>query len=237
MHKENQQATSGPTSLGVTSEARANPHLSSGMSAFNLNELIYLASFIIHSKSAIGNDASVVSTTEADPEKSAPSTDPHVLADQTKSVIEGLEIVLTQHRTRKGANSIARQVEEEEASNTIKLEDLAKLVSNVQCSFKDLDSPEDDPVIVVNDSDEDEEDEVHTTTEDTSAPKSSSPRNKVLKQQVHELEIELLGDLKEIPSKSRNYTKTVALVHAKLKTLDALPGLLLNVTKALNKFS
>ncbi|GJS03591.1 hypothetical protein Tco_0320099 [Tanacetum coccineum] len=46
-------------------------------------------------------------------------------------------------------------------------------------SFKDLDSPEDDHVIVVDDSDEDEEDEVHPTlnakTKDTSVPKSSSP--------------------------------------------------------------
>nr|GEZ62691.1 hypothetical protein [Tanacetum cinerariifolium] len=58
------------------------------------------------------------------------------------------------------ASSIARQVEEEESSKTIKLEDLAKLVSNVQTSFKDLDSPEDDPLIVVDDSDEVEEDEI-----------------------------------------------------------------------------
>ncbi|GKG10507.1 hypothetical protein Tco_0341907, partial [Tanacetum coccineum] len=41
------------------------------------------------------------------------------------------------------------------------MEDLAKLVSHVQPRFKDLDSPEDDPVIVVDDSDEDEDDEVH----------------------------------------------------------------------------
>ncbi|GKE15701.1 hypothetical protein Tco_1423278 [Tanacetum coccineum] len=49
-----------------------------------------------------------------------------------------------------------------------------------QQQSKDLDSPEDDPIIVVDDSDEDEEaDEVHATTnveiEDTSVPKSSSP--------------------------------------------------------------
>ncbi|GJW82683.1 hypothetical protein Tco_0155828 [Tanacetum coccineum] len=54
---------------------------------------------------------------------------------------------------------------------------------------------------------------------------------KGLKKQVHELEIKLPGDLKEIP------TKLVASVQAKLKTLDALSGLLLNVTKALNKFA
>ncbi|GKE62328.1 hypothetical protein Tco_1512695 [Tanacetum coccineum] len=89
MHKEDQQATGGPTSLRVTSEARANPQLSSG------------------------NDASAVSTAEVNPGNSAPSdfvpqqqgikkelkntsydhlfagTDPHVLVDQTKSISEG----------------------------------------------------------------------------------------------------------------------------------------------------
>ncbi|GKE39958.1 hypothetical protein Tco_1463363 [Tanacetum coccineum] len=312
MHKEDQQATGGPTSLGVTSEARANPQLSSGI-------------------------------------------DLHILADKTKSVNEGLENVLTQPITRKGANSVASQIEED-TSSTIKLKDLAKLVSHVQPSFKDLDSPEDDPVFVVDDSDEDEEDEVHSTinseTKDTSVPKSLSPRSsqiqeltnqvlilqsqkhkleleknkaeaallkaqpsfpnvgqlnellvkslqtefskilsahdfssslptelkdlpskfnelteevKGLKKQVHELEIELPGDLKEIPTKLEDFTKTVtsltsqvvklktlqwellakflslpvqvASVQAKLKTLDALPSLLLNVTKALNKFA
>ncbi|GKA60245.1 hypothetical protein Tco_0759652 [Tanacetum coccineum] len=313
MHKKDQQATGDPTSLVVTR-----------------------------------NVALAASTAEAEPGKSAPSTNPHVLADQTKSISEGLETVLTQPRTRKGASSIARQIKEEEASNTIKLEDLEKLVSNMQPSFKDLDSPEYDPVIVVDDSDEDGEDEVHTTTEDTPVPKSSSLRSsqiqeltnqvfilqsekhkleieknkgeakvdllkaqssfpnmgqlnellvkslktefskilsthdfssslptelkdlpskfnelaeevKGLKQQVHELEIELPEDLKEIISKLEDFTKTVTSltsqvadlktlqwellaefvsllvqvtsVQAKLKTLDALPSLLLNVTK------
>ncbi|GKB42332.1 hypothetical protein Tco_0887274 [Tanacetum coccineum] len=129
MHIEDQQATCGPTSLGVTSKARANPQLSSGMSAFNLNKPIYIKCFIIHSESASRNDASAVSTAEANPGNSAPS----------------LDTVLTQPLTRKRASSIARQVKEEEASSIIKLEDLAKLMSNVQPNFKDLDSPEDDP--------------------------------------------------------------------------------------------
>ncbi|GJY32401.1 hypothetical protein Tco_0415896 [Tanacetum coccineum] len=203
MHKEDQQATSGPPSLGVTSEARANPQLSSGMPAFNLNKPIYSASFIIHSESASGNNASAASTTEADPGNSTPSTDPHVLADQTTSVSEGLETVLTQPIIGKGASSVTRQIEEE-TSSTIKLEDLAKLVSHVQPNLKDPDSPEDDPVIVVADSDEDEDDEVHATenveTEDTSVPKSSSPRSSqvqeltnqvlILQSQKYKLELE-----------------------------------------------
>ncbi|GJU08512.1 hypothetical protein Tco_1124942, partial [Tanacetum coccineum] len=209
-----------------------------------------------------------------------------------------LETVLTHSITGKGASSVSRQIKEE-TSSTIKLEDLAKLMSHVQPSFKDLDLLEDDPVIVVDDSDEDEDDEVHATenveTKDTSVPKYSSPMSsqiqeltnqvlilqsqkhkleleknkgeaevallkaqpsfpnveqlkellfdelieevKGLKKQVHELEIELPGDLKEIPTKLEDFTKTVASVQAKLKTLDALPGLLLNVTKALNKFA
>nr|GEW30533.1 hypothetical protein [Tanacetum cinerariifolium] len=73
MHKEDQQATCGPTSLGVTSEARTNPQLSSGMSAFNVNEPIYTSSFIVHSKSALGDDALTVSTVKADLGNFAPS--------------------------------------------------------------------------------------------------------------------------------------------------------------------
>nr|GEW38325.1 hypothetical protein [Tanacetum cinerariifolium] len=242
MHKEDQQATGGLTSSRVTSEAKANPQLSSGMSAFNLNEPIYSAFFIIHYKSASGNDASAASTAKADLGNSALSdfvpqqqvmnegtkntsydhlfagTDPYVLADQTKSVSEGLKTVLTQPIIGKGASSIASQIKEE-TSSTIKLEDLAKLVSYVKPSFKDLDSPEDDHVIVVDDSNEDEDDEVHDTenveTKDTPVPKSLYP----MSSQVQEL------------------TNQVASVQAQLKTLDAFPGLLLNVTKALNKFA
>nr|GFC56936.1 hypothetical protein [Tanacetum cinerariifolium] len=90
-----------------------------------------------------------------------------------------------------------------EASSIIKLEDLAKLVSNVQPSFKDLDSPKDDHVIIVDNSDEDEEDEVHTTTnaetKDTLVLKSSSPRSAkiqeltnqvlILQSQKHKMEL------------------------------------------------
>ncbi|GJQ98502.1 putative reverse transcriptase domain-containing protein [Tanacetum coccineum] len=86
-----------------------------------------------------------------------------------------------------------------------------------------------------------------------------------LKKQVQNLEIELPRDLKEIPPKLDDFTKTVISltsqvtelktlqwelpaeflslseqvksVQAKLKTLDALPNLLLNVIKDLNKFA
>ncbi|GKC64607.1 hypothetical protein Tco_1097205, partial [Tanacetum coccineum] len=133
-------------------------------------------------------------------------------------------------------------------------------------SFKDLDSPEDDLVIVVDDTDEDEEDDVHTTTnaktEDTSVPKSSSLSSlltelkdlpskfnelieevKGLKTQVPTLEIKIPGDLKEIPYKLDNFTKTVTSLTsevAELKTLQwELPAefpLLLAQNKEAKKF-
>ncbi|GJZ63083.1 hypothetical protein Tco_0619504 [Tanacetum coccineum] len=164
MHKEDQQATGGPTSLGVTSKERAYPQFSSGMSALNLNKPIFSASFIIYSKSASGHDVLADFTAETDPGLSVPNdsippqqgmdegtkntsydhifagTDPHVLADQTKSVSEGLETVLTQPIIEKGVSSTSIHGDKEEAStaihcdkeeafSTIKLEDLVKLVS------------------------------------------------------------------------------------------------------------
>ncbi|GKA89853.1 hypothetical protein Tco_0811665 [Tanacetum coccineum] len=266
MHKEDQQATGGPTSLGVTSEARANPQHSSGMSAFNLNKLIYTASFIIHYESASGNDASAVSTAEADLGNSVPSdfvpqqhginegtkntsydhlfvgTDPHVLAYQTKFFSEGLDIVLTQPLTGKGASSIARHP-----------------------NFKDLDSPEDDPVIIIEESDEEENDEIHAT-KNSQKHKLELEKNKaeaeaaLLKSQPSFPNVERLKELCSLPTKLKDILSKlneltretlqwelpqeflslpaqVATVQAKLKTLDALPGLLSHVIKALNKFA
>nr|GFC45380.1 hypothetical protein [Tanacetum cinerariifolium] len=96
----------------------------------------------------------------------------------------------------KGASSTAIHGDKEEAFSTIKLEDLAKLVSQMQPSFKDLDLPVDDLVIIVDESDEDEPNE----------------------------------EFLSLPAK-------VESAQAKLKTLDALSSLLLNVTKAMNKFA
>ncbi|GJX32590.1 putative reverse transcriptase domain-containing protein [Tanacetum coccineum] len=181
-------------------------------------------------------------------------TEPHVLADQTQSVSERLETVLNQSTSDKGAINIAKQIEEVEALSTIKLENLAKLVQNVQPSFKDLDSPEGDHIIVVDDSDKDEEankDGLHATsnieTEDDSVPKSSSPRTK-LKLKLLSLKLNppfLMRDnsmsfwtspprdSKEIPTKLEDFRKTVTSLTSQvteLKTLQwELPAELLSV--------
>ncbi|GJW45764.1 hypothetical protein Tco_0077410 [Tanacetum coccineum] len=159
-------------------------------------------------------DASANSTVEADLGKSAPN---------------------------KGAINIAKQIKEVEASSTIKLEDLAKLVQSVQPSFKDLDSPEDDHIIVVDDSDKDEEvdkDGLHVTsnieTEDDSVPKSSSPRTKLKLKLLslklnppflmrdNSMKIKLPGDSKEIPTKLEDFRKTVTSLTSQVTELKTL---------------
>nr|GEU87233.1 hypothetical protein [Tanacetum cinerariifolium] len=204
----------------VTNEERANPQLSSGMSALNLNKPIFFASFIIHSEAASGDDVSTDFTAEADPGLSAPNDS----IPSQQGMDEGTKNTSYDHMSsgtdphKKGASSTAIhsdkeeastiiQGDKEEASITIKLEDLTKLVSQIQPSFKDLGSPEDDLVIIVDKSDKHEP---NAETKDTSVPRSSSPCSlptelkdlpsklnklteeiKGLKTQVHELEIEL----------------------------------------------
>nr|GEX08640.1 hypothetical protein [Tanacetum cinerariifolium] len=201
------------------------------------------ASFTIHFESASGNDALAVSIAEADPGILAPSD----FIPQQQGINEGTKNNSYAYLfIGKWASLIARQIEEE-TSSTIKLEDLAKLVSHVQPSFKDLDSPKDNPIITVDDSDEDEENKVHATenveTKDSLVSKSLSSSSlptelkdlpskfnelteevKGLNLQVHELETKLPGDLKEFPYKMEEFTKTIT-------------SLLLSVTNALNMFA
>ncbi|GJV54994.1 retrovirus-related pol polyprotein from transposon TNT 1-94 [Tanacetum coccineum] len=198
IHKEFQQATSGPISLGVTGEEGAHPQLSSVVST-SLSKPIYLASTILHSESASRHDASTNSTSEVDLEKSAPhdsisqqqgmdkgtqnySID-HIIAvldlnihvEKTKFASERLETVLTKPATGKGAIYIEKEIEYAEdefntssdlsnSDNTkkeIKVEDLSKLVPNLDVDFMDLDSPENEQPIIVED-----EEAVHAEKDD-----------------------------------------------------------------------
>ncbi|GKD15065.1 hypothetical protein Tco_1199472, partial [Tanacetum coccineum] len=72
LHKEAQQATGGSTSLGVTSEVRADPQITS-VASTSTTKPVFLASTIIHSESASRHDALTDSTAKADPRKSAPN--------------------------------------------------------------------------------------------------------------------------------------------------------------------
>ncbi|GJW60031.1 hypothetical protein Tco_0109366 [Tanacetum coccineum] len=59
---------------------------------------------------------------------------------------------------------------------------------------------------------------------------------KELKKHVKDMEIELSGDLKEIPTKLETFTSTIS-IQEKLKILDSLPSLLHKVTDTLNGFA
>ncbi|GKC65381.1 hypothetical protein Tco_1097979 [Tanacetum coccineum] len=175
MHQEDQQATGDPKSLGVTSEERANPQLSSGYDA--------LTDFIAKANPRL-----------------------YALNDS----------VLQQY------------VEQEEASRTIKLENLVKLMSHVQPKFKDLDSPKDDHIIVVDDSDENKEadkDEVHTTTnaktKDALVPKPSSPRAQPSFLNIGELNELLVNSLQTEFSNILSTHDFSSLLPTKLKELSS----------------
>ncbi|GKA27529.1 hypothetical protein Tco_0713697 [Tanacetum coccineum] len=160
-----------------------------------------------------------------------------------------------------GASLVARQINKE-ASSSIKLEDLAKLVSHVQPSFKDMDSPEDDLVIVVDDTDEDEEDKIHAATndetEDTSVTKSSSQSSQIqeLTNQLNELLVKSLKtkfsnilsshdfssslptDLKDLPSKFNELTKEVKGLKKQVHELEIeLPWHLKEIPTKLKAFT
>ncbi|GKC04383.1 hypothetical protein Tco_0995993 [Tanacetum coccineum] len=195
-----QPSVSSKEAKKASSEAGANPQLSSGMSPFNLNEPIYSAYFIIHSESASGNDALTASTI---------NVFIHTLMN------EGTKITSYDHSfSGKVANSIARQVEEEEAFNTIK-------GSSAKGCVKEVD------------------DEVHAIedveTEDTSVPKSSSPRSSQIQELTKPTKPKTLQW--ELPAEFLPLPSQVEMVQAKLKTLDALPSLLSKVINALNQFA
>ncbi|GKC89996.1 hypothetical protein Tco_1150645 [Tanacetum coccineum] len=63
LHKEALQAISGLTSLGVTSEVRADPQLSSVVSA-STTKPVYSTFSILHSESTLGHDALATFTAE-----------------------------------------------------------------------------------------------------------------------------------------------------------------------------
>ncbi|GJZ62360.1 hypothetical protein Tco_0618497 [Tanacetum coccineum] len=262
MHKEDQQATGGPTSLGVTSKVRVNPQLSSG------------------------NDASVASTTEVNPGNSAPSD----FVPQQQGMNEGTKNTSYDHlfadldSPKDDPVIVVDDSNEDEddevhATKNVETEDtlVPKSSSPMSSQIQELTNQ-----VLIRQSQKHKLELEKKKAEAEAALLKAQPsfpnveqlkellfnelteEVKELKQQVHELEIELIGELKEIPSKLEEFTKTItsltsqvaelktlkwelpeefvsppvqaASVQSKLKTLDALLSILLNVIKALNKF-
>ncbi|GJR95111.1 hypothetical protein Tco_0267285 [Tanacetum coccineum] len=142
MYNEVQQATCGPTSLGVTSKEGVNPQLNRVVSA-STTKHVYSYSIILHSKFASRHDASAASIAEADLGKFDHNDSVSHQQEKSKSASEG-------------KNSTHLLTSSDDIKKEIKQEDLSKLMENVDVDFMDLDSPKDDQLINVQE-DEDEE--------------------------------------------------------------------------------
>ncbi|GJZ38012.1 hypothetical protein Tco_0584203 [Tanacetum coccineum] len=270
MHKEDQQATGGPTSLGVTrcdasadSIAEADPGLSAPNDSIPQQQ---------------GMDEGTKNTSF---DHIYAGIDPHVLADQTQSVSKGLETVLTQPTTGKGTALLLDKLnmdspkddhvivvddsdedEEDEVHTTTNAETEDTLVPKSSSPRSSQIQELTNQILSAHDFSS----SLPTELKDLPSKFNELTKEvKGLKTQVYNLEFELPGDLKEIPPKLEDFTKTitsltyhvaelkslqwelpekflslpiqVASVQAKLKTLDALPSIFLNVTKALNTFA
>ncbi|GJW10239.1 hypothetical protein Tco_1576066 [Tanacetum coccineum] len=267
LHKEDHQATSGPTSLGVTSEGGANPQLSSAKSKVGADSGL----------SAPKDSISQTTRNDEGPNKLSPDhisagvnfidldsqADDHILfINESEGEKEDEEIHATKHTeteatlafqppssrklefeknkaedevallsaqpsfpnvaqltelpikslkpkfskilsARDFSNSLPTKLKElpsklneltDISKKEIKLEDLSKLVQNVDTDFMDMDSPEDDePIIVQDESDE----EAHAKKVQTEEPKvtkyalaSIPPSSKTV--QIQELSTQLL---------------------------------------------
>nr|GEU99873.1 hypothetical protein [Tanacetum cinerariifolium] len=209
---KDQQATSGPTSLGVTSEGGANPQLSSA-------------------KSKAGADSGI----------STPKDLISQTIEKTKSVSEGLETILTQPTTGKGTNNIAQKIKEEELDSLNDDEPIiiqdesdkevhAEKVQSKKPKETDDASATHPPtpkfiqipkltnqVLLLQKSLPTELKELPSKFNDLSGEIKKS------KKYVEKLEVELPRDLKEIPNKLDKFTTTVSSLTiqvAELKTLQ-----------------
>nr|GEX16108.1 hypothetical protein [Tanacetum cinerariifolium] len=196
MHKEDQQATGVPTSLGVTSEARANPQLSSDKTKFvsdglesilttpeiGTSNVVKTSKDIKFGAIKLEDLAKLVPNVKVDFKNlDSPEDDPIIVVDDSEEDEE-------EHKNEKIHSTTNDETKDILASTPPSPSSLPTKLKDLPSKFNEL-------------------------TEEV----------KGLKQKVHELELKLSGDLKDISSKLEDFTKTVTsltLEVAKLKTLQ-----------------
>ncbi|GJW70353.1 hypothetical protein Tco_0127270 [Tanacetum coccineum] len=175
---------------------------------------------------------------------------PHVLGEKNKYASERLETVHTKPGTGKGASYVEKEItfaedefntspdlsSSDDAKKEIKLEDLSKLIPNVEVDFMDLDSPEDDEPIIIQD--DEEEEEVHSEKDDAEnndaekvhaeepketkdASASQPPSPKTIKIQELSTQLLLLQTLNQKLVKEKDAAETEA---ALLKAKPSFPN-------------
>ncbi|GJT97147.1 retrovirus-related pol polyprotein from transposon TNT 1-94 [Tanacetum coccineum] len=152
--KEDQQATGGPTSLGVTSEGGAYPQLNSADSTAKADPGISAPNDFIPQQQGMDE---VTKNNSFD--HIFLGTDPHVLVEKIKYLSKGLETVLTQPKTGKGASDIAKKIEEE----------FQKEINEGEEGDEEIHATK------------------HSETEDTSAPQPPSPRSVQLQELANQV--------------------------------------------------
>ncbi|GJX52371.1 hypothetical protein Tco_0280740 [Tanacetum coccineum] len=160
---------------------------------------------------------------------------PQLSSDQTKYARDGLK---TAH-TYSGTNEESRA---DEISKKIKLEDLSDLLKDTRSAFFTSDSPQDEPIIVLDESEEEEEvdkdKDTHATSHDDELEQQKAKAEAEvtsLKSRPSYLDINQITDLLvaelkniqwELPIEFLDLPSEISLVQKKLKTLDSLPSLL-----------
>ncbi|GJY12574.1 hypothetical protein Tco_0381883 [Tanacetum coccineum] len=220
MHKEAQQAASGPTSLGATNEEGAHLRLSSGTNP----------SFLVDKTKSVG-DGLQTAHTDSDARSAffTPNSshdEPIIVSDKSEEKEEA-EILERQAGVTKA------KVEAKVASLKARpsYPDINQLTELLVTSLK----PEFSKLLAS-----------HDFVSCLPIGLKELPSNftelygdiKELKKHVQDMEIELPGDLKEIPTKLETFTFTISSLTSqkKLKTLNSLPSLLNKVTDILNRF-
>ncbi|GJR71468.1 hypothetical protein Tco_0083833 [Tanacetum coccineum] len=273
MHKEAQQAAGGPTSLGATSEEGAHPQLSSG-----------------HDASA--NSTAEANLGLSAPNDSIPSQQDQTKS--AGDGLKTAQTDLRTNKESK-ADEISKKIKLEDLSDLLKdiifafftpdsPQDEPIIVSDESEEEEEI-AKDKDTHASSHDKDELEQQMAKAKAKVAllKARPSYSDINQLtdlllpskfnelsgdineLKKHVKDMEIELLGHLKEIPTKLETFTSTissltsqvaelkniqwelpaefqalpvlVSSVQKKLKTLDSLPSLLNKVTKTLNRFA
>nr|GEX74602.1 retrovirus-related Pol polyprotein from transposon TNT 1-94 [Tanacetum cinerariifolium] len=172
-------------------------------------EIDFASFFYFHSESASGCDALADSTTKANPRKSAPNDSIPLQQDKTKYARNGLK---TAH-TDLGTNEESRSGE---ISKKIKVEYLLDLMQDTRLDFLTHDSPQDEPIIILNESEEEETEryeDTHITShdgpEDTLIPHHPSPKSiqiQELMAQAKDNGIPLAGKSNASPTEGKKNT-------------------------------
>ncbi|GJV17921.1 hypothetical protein Tco_1363244 [Tanacetum coccineum] len=226
MHKETQQATGDPTSLGATSKERAHPQLSSGSNPSVLVDKTKSARDGLKTaridscanKESRADDISLKVKLEdlSDILKDTRSafftpdspTDETIIVSNKSEKEEFTYFSLRRKSWKKQKQKLKRKLPQLKLSPHIQTStnllnfcclptELKELLSKITGLFREI---------------------------------------KELKKYVRDMEIELPGDLKEIQTKLETSTSTIS-IQEKLKTLDSLPSLLHKVTDTLNRLA